>query len=488
MAVRRFVLRHARVAAVCVGMLALVVRPSRAQELKYIHTTPDGTEIFEIIGVQEAILDVVPIAVVYEPPGQDGAQNLVLTSSFQTKTTMTSMHTKDTTTTVGVSLDFEGKSASGSGSGSGSVDESWSYSQEDSSWHTTINSLGWTTSAHNFPGGGDLIVFYKRPKFRFTFDLGIMFQYRDGTNKTLLSAQPRLIKTEPVKEPPTTNPADQTWVRVVEALADIRTSNGAEIGGPAVVPELLRLDPFSGLRLRPFPVPVLGRPAADTSDVLATVLADPGRFAQNGDPLQWQACDGGEQVTVTQQSGHSTSNTQTYSHVAKTSFAGSLKVPIGSGLTVTPSISQDTSFTFSYTQNDYTESVYSTASTSTVGGGPASCANAPWSMTYYFFDNTFGALLFPTEALPPANTSGTAMTAQGQPASRQVVVAESSKARRFRTRTDSQGRFQLSLLPGRYSVEVVDPRGARLSQRVAFDVPAQQGSTVKLQPLKLQAP
>lgn len=132
---------------------------SAAQPLPCPPNCPDGPPFGDepgpIYSSEYVVLDILPIAVIYEPPGPDAYQRLSITNRFATRTTVTEMQTENRKTTIGVEFKFA--------SGSAALEDTWTSTQQGSSWETHISTTGWETRAKAFPGDGDLIVFYFAP-------------------------------------------------------------------------------------------------------------------------------------------------------------------------------------------------------------------------------------------------------------------------------------------------------------------------------------
>lgn len=461
--------------------------PSAAQPLPCPPNCPSGPPFGDEPGPLYSrgyvVLDVLPVAVIYEPPGPDAYQRLTITNRFATRTTATEMQTENRRTTIGVEFSFA--------SGSSTQEETWTSTQQQTSWETQIETAGWETRAKAFPGDGDLIVFYLRPRFELELKIGygtrLPLRFEEVYNPPIFSSM------EPERdEVPPANPADRTWVKRAATVREIATRTGnAQDLDERTAQKLLRLDPFAYRYLTSQPSEFLlrlgdprRRPATSPSsatDPGHPNIPDTPRFVFQQDYIDWAPCGSWHDVGQGVELGHSTSVIRTYRHMAHLvgTLSPEISTPIGP---VTPSVTLETTFTFDYSVNRMTEEVGATEAQARVGGGPPQCVgDEPLFATERWYDTAFGTQFFPTyPVLEAANVEG---TTEGDNASGQYIVAEDADGERTITLTDASGRFRLYLQPGRYTVSVQDRQRRALSQRLTFTVPAQ--GVLRLDALRL---
>ena len=119
-----------------------------------------ATPIYE---TQQIVLDMLPVCVVYEPPGgQQALQDFRMTNRFGAETTITSIATQSQTLKMGLKLFFV--------SGSQETQETSTYDQTTKTWKVVVNTPGWRTDPTNdgsgFPGAGGQDRFLQAPQIR----------------------------------------------------------------------------------------------------------------------------------------------------------------------------------------------------------------------------------------------------------------------------------------------------------------------------------
>ena len=133
---------------------------------------------------------------------------MTVSQRFGTSTTLTEVYTRSTTISTELKLTFV--------SVGGMSSNEWEHRQETNSWENKIMPLGWQTTRQQFPGDGDLIVFYRRPKFRITWEIG-RHDYSEGVPGDIVEVYPEPIfrRLRPIRdEQQPANPQDATWVVV----------------------------------------------------------------------------------------------------------------------------------------------------------------------------------------------------------------------------------------------------------------------------------
>jgi len=258
-------------------------------------------EIDPLYAEQALVLNVLPVSIVYQPPGRGGdvTQVLTLGEHFGTSMTLTSIETEEQTVSYGLAVShatYRILSASAQQTQTTTVEveeetgTSLIYVKSDS-WASGLGPISDPDRPEDlFPAEGDLFVFYLRPRFTATYLVGHVhtaFECDPDHDPVHVEGEPHFVRMVPVDAP--------SWELRAATVWELRNQKGLGQGLEASdVEALLALDPFTlralGERVLRSPVRTLAnapRTGANPDPYLAR-----SRFGE--EPVRrttWQACD-----------------------------------------------------------------------------------------------------------------------------------------------------------------------------------------------------
>lgn len=473
------------VSAASPGQQSAAARPAGAPVDPCYETDP-------LLIHQDLVMNVLPVSIVYQPPGRGGevVQVFTLGERFGSTLTLTQIQTEEQTMSAGLAVGsatykFLSASAQQTDTTTVEVEEetgtSLIYVKSDS-WASGLGPISDPERPEDlFPAEGDLIVFYLRPRFRATYDVGHFHSSFDcelDHSPNHVEGEPRFVGMVPVDAP--------TWELRAATVWELRNRKGLGQGlTDSDVEDLLALDPFT-------------LPSADVrlgtmvpKGLVATIANAP-RTGANPDPYlararfgedpvrrtAWQACDDYFQWETGASLGSLSSVETTTRSTFEVSAEGSVTIPVY-GVEVTPSVGRGAKFTFEYSQNSMTEQESSTTAFAIYGSDGADCdPDAPRHLTEIYYDGTLAALAFTNGEMPPAN----AMSAPGAAPAGRDIVFEDATGQRVHTRADREGRYGLYLEPGTYSVWL-ENQGPGRGTRHQFEVHSRERGAVRLESL-----
>jgi hypothetical protein len=449
----------------------------------------NSTPIYE---TQQIVLDMLPVCVVYAPPGgQQALQDFRMTNRFGAETTITSITTQSQTLKMGLKLFFV--------SGSQESQETSTYDQTTKTWKVVVNTSGWQTDptdGSGFPGAGDKIVFYRRPKFELKARVANLVRGTPGGQATTVAMHPPQVESvRPVFDTVApANPADRTWVQVVATVREIRQGVGNAQGTGALRDRLLALDPFAGASApgpggfhasqRParLGLPAAGAATPGTPEYPASVRNSP-RFVLGEISYQWYPSGNANSASTLVETGALTSTTTTNTTRAKVNQTvnPTFSTPYGS---VSPLISVDDELAFSYTINQMTSTSSTTDAEVWYGGGDGTDDHLYLSDVYY--DATFGTLLLTRQPLDP-NAQGTVQQANGSPApSQRLLITDPHSRRSIVAVTDRNGKFAVELPDGPRTITAIGKNKQPLSDAVPVALARRAGKIQQLGAIRLR--
>ncbi len=421
-------------------------------------------------------LDILPVAVIYVPPGDVTKvyQQLTLTSRFGTSTTLSTVQRETDVMQVGLNLVFA--------SWESTQTTDWSYNTTTASYTMSVSSIGWTASGQDFPGLDDKIAFFVNPAFDVTWRIPID------------PLKPTLQLTPHQREP-------DKWIYCVASVRELlggtgnaQCLNSIVKSPPPPTPGVRIYQPRPELGKKPIPPKSPARRLIDLDVFLsgvatnpypsATITANPGRFHfREGDA--WSPCGDPWDMGGLQVVGQDTSTTSTYTHSSNVQWSLNPTIPAGvTGIgDITPFfIKENDTFTFSYSINRMTSQSTSTDAAGKMYGGSADCGQQglPEYHTDVYYDTTFGTLLFPTRLATGQSAFGSVQSGSAPAGQRLVMIRQQGGRGRIVAVTDRNGNYRVKLPPGSYTVEPVDGFRRALSQPVSFTVGAPQATPLRL--------
>lgn len=487
--------RSLSIVLVCVAVAPLISLLSmtsvQAQSISPDDLGGDDFEVEAIFVEQEITLDLLPMALIYQPPGANGQQSLSLTENFATRTSMSHITTSARTVSAGVNLLLMSTTVGDT--------TTTSYNSESGAWQIRVSGQSWSTFLPNeFPANGDRIVFFRDPQFLVRSIIGYKIKpaYPGMPEEQVIRLDtPVVTQVRPIN-------ADE-WPVLAPSIRAVR--NGTSTASLLTMDErnkLLNLDPFIRQQEQPVVKGVLfaGLPGQPTfwistdPNPVEELEENPVRFLPQGNPVQWSMCDGSAEYSLSMQSGISSSSSETKKFVSSITQAGGLKVsvPVGPlGLPLGASFSVGDKAEFSYTRNRMASTAHTTAVNVVLGGpGLSPCPEGtPIFETKPFYDTTFGVYLFPTRPLNQINVVG--MISLGSVSGPMLVTATRTSEqvdvpKAISAIADSTGAYRMQLPPGDY--EVTTQRGAdpTYDSRRDLTVPVIQPEPIRIDPLILE--
>ena len=445
----------------------------------------------KILMRQDVVMDVLPIAVIYAPPGKNGEQTLKTAKKITTKTTLSAMTSRSTTTSIEATVEFV--------TAKNTETDTCQKDRQSNAWKVSVNTSQWEAKPqYDTPGDSDVIAYYARPKFQMTFAVGERVFRTDGTEVDQFYPKPVFVSIQPIMDKGYPGSLQQvSWIQTYATVHALRYEfNVAKNISPKSRTKLLALDPFAGNIL-----PAGTDPAREASlekrirlsgkgpDYLALINREKNRFTyQNA--IVWVEAKGWHMEAGQQlQNGSSVSSGTTHSFKSITEVVARPKFNVN-GVSVSGVIDNKTEFTFKYSAQRENAQVTQTEARAVLGGGDLPEEQAPVHQVLRYYDETFCTLLFPSEktkALIKINRPvviGKLLDSSGRPVANTPITVQGPKRGYLFTATDSQGNYKVALDAGHYEVGVGGFQATRFQKISAISIPSGQRGVQRLAPVK----
>jgi hypothetical protein len=453
---------------------------------------------------QVVYLDVLPVGVIYVPPGDPNATNSTVCPPFQSCVPIQNFNVANTTSTTSTQVIAASGTPGGSPvvlsltflGGSPAVSPTTSASNSQSVMASAQLS---TSGPGGYPGGKDRIMFYANPAFEITY-IGA-WAYNAGHYAVPASGQSiaTMVPTIAPNSWVLCNPMVfelKNYIAGDTQQADTRCLNGVHTSaapsavnssaltgrqGTALTPaqRLLQLDPFV-----PGSLPIVT--AAALSANVGAPTSDPGVLS-NSKRFQLLAYGAGDAPTTGYSwsycadssiygFGNSVDKMITASATATTSFSGgisllinpfavagaALKLATGVELPVpgTP-VSVGDAWTITTTVTNSTTQATQWNVSGNFGGGTdtSSPCNAPSFVTTMYYDWANHTVAFANVPASGSDVSGSLSLGTALPPETRVVFTPSDGGHPIATLVNKNGEIRLKLPPGQYTYRVLDRAG-----------------------------
>lgn len=467
--------------------------------------TACGEGIHQVIYTQIITLDVLPIGVVYVPPGDPKltggnapVQKFTSTTTFTQTTATVTAFIQGSTSSTGVTLPFASVGTSDGSSTTTTTTTSSSVSQAVMTGETASGPGG-------YPGAFDKIVFYVNPTYTVTYNgqylpkpgagarLATTFSFTTPLN------QAQWTKCDPTVQDLETNVGDAAFClgQIAKPPASGNLTKSAISAALTPAQKLIQLDPMIvGVpgSLLSLAAGGLGGAPGPQGDP-ASVVANPSRFQAigtagwtecadsggNPDPIPFGETSGTVQITSTStETKFNSGITATLNPLFFVSAIAGVDTPAGTSTSLGVGDTWETDFTT--TSTSQTQVSLNTAGQFAGGTIPASSTQcSPANVTGYnttlYYDLLSSTVLFWTQTFPPGSASDVSggTSPAPTPADRaHVIITAAGGGRSYRVLVSPAGQYRLMLPPGNYTYQVTDLAGRILASAQSLTVQLNQ--------------
>jgi Cu/Ag efflux protein CusF len=472
--------------------------------------TPCAHGIFQIEYTQTVWLDVLPIGVIYVPPGDPHLPTSAAPKqTFQVTNTFATTKNTVTVTSSGQSMTFGAKvlgvAAGGGSSSSNTITTSDNLATSQTRMEGVI-----AQGPGGYPGQYDQIVWYTNPTYDVTYNSS--YTPQPGPS-AVLAGQIISIVSHPHSG------SEPQWLFCHATVQDLQLfqgnafaclnqlpkpsapksgNNARSVGLIQTTPaqKLLSLDPMVGGEA----VGTLAYQGGPQSNP-ASVPANHSRFQpmvpddNSADPISvWTYCaeDTPTPFGASDSRMHTDSTTTTIKFTSNVSLTldpaqiaseiSGVPLPAGTSSSIGVGDTWETDYTVSNSiQKGTTWSV-----NGNFGGGtiPASQCQTPTAYnTTMFYDSFSSSVLFWTETVPPnsgTSVSGATSAAPPPATGARVLFTPAGGGRPYQVLVNPAGQYRLTLPTGNYTYQVVDRTGQAMASAARVAVPPKQSSPLRL--------